>query len=138
MKVGDRVRLAMPDFPNHRAGDLGTITAKYWENETNTMFGVVLDPKALDEDGKEWAYLKKEIELCDAAQDSPAKITPKEYTAFVQQFYTNIDWKHLRFGQAFMVHFDMLGQDKTLFYTEDLSKAVEIIFDKYVELEDGK
>lgn len=63
------------------------------------------------------------------------KITPIQYTAFVSQLYTNTDWKHLRFGQAFMIHFDMLGQDKTLFYTEDLSQAVEIIFDKYVELE---
>lgn len=66
------------------------------------------------------------------------KITSQEYTDFVHLVFMNSDWKHLRFGQAFMIHFDMLGQDKTLFYTEDLSQAVEIIFDKYIELEDGK
>lgn len=63
------------------------------------------------------------------------KITPQEYTDFVHMVFMNTDWKNLRFGQAFMIHFDMLGQDKTLFYTENLSQAVEIIFDKYVELE---
>lgn len=63
------------------------------------------------------------------------KITAQEYTDFVHMVFMNSDWKHLRLGQAFMIHFDMLGQDKTLFYTEDLSQAVEIIFDKYIELE---
>ncbi len=65
------------------------------------------------------------------------KITPQEYTDFVHLVFMNSDWKHLRFGQAFMVYFypNCGLVDPDLFYTEDLSQAVEIIFSKYVELE---
>lgn len=66
------------------------------------------------------------------------KITVQDYTSFVRQFYNYYEWREFRFGQAFMIHFDLLGQDNNLLYTKDLNQAVEIIFDNYVELENGK
>jgi len=68
------------------------------------------------------------------------KITVQEYTGFTQMFFTTRYWKELRFGQGFMIYFypNCGLVDPDLFYTEDLNKAVEIIFDKYVELENGK
>lgn len=68
MKIGDRVRIVVPDYQNHRVGDDGVITDHYWSDADVSCFGVSLDDHEnpnIEVVGVDqgWAYTTEEIEV---------------------------------------------------------------------------
>jgi hypothetical protein len=63
-------------------------------------------------------------------------ISPDQYNSFVIDWYAG-RWPHQRFGQAFINKFLAEEapplQDNSLFYEENLNKAKELAWQKYVD-----
>jgi hypothetical protein len=73
--------------------------------------------------------------VCGCEGDGMKKVAMEEYTMFAMS-YASGEHSNERFGQAFMNTF-YTGRgitDPDLFYTRDRDEAVEIIFDKYINL----
>lgn len=59
------------------------------------------------------------------------RITYQQYAAFLQTF--NADKHKLRFGQLFCNTFNVT--DSELFYNTNIKECIDIIMDKYLDLE---
>lgn len=66
----------------------------------------------------------------NAQRAENSMISADEYNTFVIEYYAN-KWPNQRFGQAFVNKF-IDGPDTELFYEEDIHRAKEIAWNKYV------
>lgn len=62
------------------------------------------------------------------------KTSSISYTDFYHDFHTAKKFPHQRFGQAFLNALYPEVVDNELFYEESTDRAVEIIFERYVDL----
>jgi hypothetical protein len=65
--------------------------------------------------------------------DNIEKISNTTYVDFYLDFHTAKKFPNQRFGQAFLNTIYPEVQDNELFYMESTDKAVEIIFERYVD-----
>lgn len=64
-------------------------------------------------------------------------VSYEDYLHFVSNFDKRV-YKHERFGQAFMNHFNISGPDPKLFYAESRKDAEGIIWTKYLNWSESK